>query len=70
VEQERATGLGKRQIPEFVEDDEVDPCQGIGQAAGVPKDRGLSLIFKAASTLSESRVEDAPGRTRLDPAGR
>ena len=31
MEQELATGLGEGQIAEFIEDDEVHPCQVIGE---------------------------------------
>src|SRR5260221_7313824 len=77
MEEELAAGLGERQIAEFVEYDEVEPGQVIGEAA-LPA--GASLAFQpinevddgvkaAASAAADAGSRDRYGEMRLAGGG-
>src|SRR5882672_9236129 len=77
MEEELAAGLGERQIAEFVEYDEVEPGQVIGETA-LPA--GASLAFEpideindgieaAASATTDTGSRDGYGEMRLASAG-
>src|SRR5690606_28742370 len=77
VEEQLPAGLGEGQVAEFVEHDEVEPGQMIGNAA-LPPGAGLGLqpvdqiddVEEAsASTVADQRPGNGDGQMRLAGAG-
>ena len=73
VEQQLAAGLGERQVAEFVEDDEVDPGQMLGDTT-LPSVTGLDLqavdevhhvVEATAGTGSDAASGDCNGQMGL-----
>jgi hypothetical protein len=78
VEQELATGLGERQIAEFIEDDEVHAGQMIGEAS-LPAVAGLGLqpideiddvVEPSAGAGTDAASRNGDGKMGLAGAGR
>ena len=60
MEQQLAAALGERQVAEFVEDNEVDPAQGIGSAAlTVDFDLGFEPVDQI-DDIEEPRLASGP----------
>ena len=78
MEQELATGLGERQIAEFVEDDEVHPGQVIGQACPAghygpqtpePVDEVDDVVEPASGAATDAASGNGDGQVGLASAG-
>jgi len=65
VEQQLSAGLGERQIGQFVEDDEVETREIVGEASLAA---GAGLGFEAIDEIDG--VEEPPSGTRSDAASR
>ena len=77
MEQQLPAGLGERQVAEFVEDDEVETCQMIGQAPlpaspafGLePVDQINGVEEPAARSTTNAAARDRDRQMRLARAG-
>jgi hypothetical protein len=75
VEQELATGLGERQIAEFIKDDEVHAGQVVGESA-LATSAGLGLeaideidhvVESAAGAIADAASRGVKNRSRTSP---
>lgn len=77
MEEKLAAGLGKGQISEFVQDDEVHPCQMLGEpslpsAAGLglePVDEVDEVIKSSPGAAADAASRDGDGQMRLAGPG-